>query len=641
MTEEDAFPAKAEFSASIDLSRSQLSKNELISELGDAADSSGVKLARVIADPQDFFHSRSLYFFGSSAPAAPQDLSWFKVGMRGQARSAADIGTASLSGAYVGSGPVAAQAAFDRWLTDHGMQHTVTRKSSQQVLQQSLVTTGAWLAFLTCTILLVALVIGWYVLRAKARTLKILGGAPAHRILIEDLVSLAGVTLPGALLGVAGACIVVAAMGRAGYLPAFIVTALVFLSCCGALLVVCALLVTAFTWPAVAAIAGREPPERHFTALSEILKVAALIVVAAVLPVVGASIAEATRSASDSAQWSALSDQVTIRAGFRSDAEFVRSQASMTEMANAAAAEGHLAFAYAVPGDRIVRGGGNPGDLGGHDGFAMVDQHYLEKMSGAAQFHPSAANPLGSSARPTDLQALPPAFKSYIADQYPLISAGHVALDAAAAGVKLYSYTGTNALPVLGAVPGDLLRLHRPLVLVVDDPAKAFNSETVASFLTTGNLSFDDASWVHGYLTAHELGGKILSVDTISDAALYNSQLQNQSAWMKGLSLTLVLLALAMSTAVSAWIHALSARRRNFVARTSGWSWARVLARRLGWECLISVALGSAVFAALNGGARGEAWWAFAAAPIYILASAAFHLSSTKTVFAGTLERHA
>ena len=70
MTEEDAFPAKAEVSASIDLSRSQLSKNELISELGDAADSSGVKLARVIADPQDFFHSRSLYFFGSSAPAA-------------------------------------------------------------------------------------------------------------------------------------------------------------------------------------------------------------------------------------------------------------------------------------------------------------------------------------------------------------------------------------------------------------------------------------------------------------------------------------------------------------------------------------------------------------------------------------------
>ena len=112
VAEEDAFPAEAEASASLDFSRTEMSKDEMIAGLANFADNSGIFLARVVADPSDFYNSRSLYIFGKSAPASPQELAWFKPGMRGQLRPALELDTTPMDGVYVFSGPSSASADF-------------------------------------------------------------------------------------------------------------------------------------------------------------------------------------------------------------------------------------------------------------------------------------------------------------------------------------------------------------------------------------------------------------------------------------------------------------------------------------------------------------------------------------------------
>lgn len=640
-TSEEAFPHGSEFTASLDFSQIQLPKEQVISDLGSLADDSGLHLAKVVADPDDFYSSRSLYVFGREAPLAPQELDWFKPGMHGQLRSAEDIGTASLSGPYVYSGPPSATTQLTQWIDSHGVKRVITAKSTSTVLQQALVTTGAWLTFLTCLVLLVTLVISWYVLRARARSLKVLCGAPARKIVLEDLISLLRVVAIPALVGLIAALGAAAVQGNASYLLPLALTSAVFIAYALAATMVCALLVSAMTWPSVKGIASRQPPERHFQRISELLKAATLVLVTVTLPVVGASIAEATNLSNQNAEWEVLKSNVSIRIATRSDAEFERRQADMQTMAAAASKSGNLTFSYALKPDRLIRQDETgSADLGGYDGVVLANMNYLRAISPLIGTSPSAIDPLGSGGETTSQNQLPATLDDYLNRQFPLWNRSGMNLNGLEK-LKLYRYTGTNEFPALAPVAGEMAHFSNPLVVLIDDPAQTFNDGTTAAFLSSGNLTFSDAGWARSYLSAAPLGDVVLSVDRISDAALFNSQLQNQSAGMKTLSFTLVLLALVMSTAVSALVYALSKARRLFVQRTAGWTWVKSLANRFAWEGGLALVLAVAMFFALGAGARPDVWWALAAVPLYAFISILLHLTSVRAVFFKLLARAA
>lgn len=640
-TSEEAFPQGSEFTASLDFSQIQLPKNQVISELGMLADDSELHLAKVVADPEDFFNSRSLYVFGKGAPAAPQDLEWFKPGMHGQLRSAEDLGNASLNGPYVYSGPPSATAQLTQWIDRHGVKRVVAVKNTAMVLQQALVTTGAWLTFLTCFVLLITLVISWYVLRARARSLKVLCGAPAGKVILEDLFSLLRVVTLPALVGLAVALVVVAVQGKGSYLLPLASTSAVFIACALAATIACALLVSAITWPSVQGIASRQPPERHFQLMSEVLKAATLVLVTVTLPVVGGSIAEATNLSNQNAQWEVLKSNVSIRIATRSDAEFEMRQAEMQNMAAVASEAGTLTFSYALKPASVIREDeAGSADLGGYDGVVLANPNYLTAISPIIGTTPSAVDPLGTSGDKTSMEQLPPTLQEYLSRQFPLWNRSGTNSDGLR-NLELYRYTGSSDFPALAPVAGEMTHFSNPLIVIVDDPAQTFNDGTTAAFLSSGNLTFSDAGWASSYLAAAPLGDVVLSVDRISDAALFNSQLQNQSAGMKTLSFTLVLLALVMSTAVSALVYALSKARRLFVQRTAGWTWFKSLATRFVWEGGLAVALAVAMFIALGAGARPDAWWALAAVPLYAIVSTILHLTSARGVFARLLARAA
>lgn len=182
---------------------------------------------------------------------------------------------------------------------------------------------------------------------------------------------------------------------------------------------------------------------------------------------------------------------------------------------------------------------------------------------------------------------------------------------------------------------------RNPLIVLVDDPTATFSDGTIGALLSSGNLAFSDAAWVRDYLAGNPLGEVVLSVDRIADAGLYNSQLQNQSAGMKTLSFTLVLLALTMSTAVSALAYAIYKGRRMFVQRTAGWSWPKSLAGRFVWEGTLAGVIAVAMFAALGAAENDDVWWVLASVPLYAVASTALHIAAARGIFTQLLARRA
>ncbi|MEA5456470.1 hypothetical protein SPF06_17200 [Sinomonas sp. JGH33] len=644
-TEEGAFPWKTEFIASLDFTHSQVSKDQAIAEFGSLADRTGLRIAKVVPDPNDFFNSRSLYVFGSAGPSEPQDIDWFKPGMRGQLHPARDLGAAALNGPHVYSGSPEAIAEFIAWVDAHGIDRNVMPKKTSDILAQALLETGAWLTFLTCVILAGTMVVAWYVLRAKARALKVLNGTRTARIVAEDLVSLVSSFAGPAIAAVLVSIVSVAIQGKATHLADFLAVLGLFLAAAVGGMMLCALVIGSMTWPSVDGIASRQPPERHFRASSEVLKAATLVLVAVMLPVLGASIAEATNLSNQNAKWQVLKDNVSLRFGLggMTPDEFGRTyDKPLRDMVAAASEAGNLSFSYAL----APRSGTDPerrnrAEVGGFDCIVLVNSDYLRRISPLVGSDATGANALGSAGERVDFESLPEEVRMAWGEQFSLWNRAGINLNGAAESLTYYRYVGREPFPALPPGPGEMAHFRNPLIVVADNPADAFTDDNIEAFLSSGNLTFTDAGWVGDYLQSSPLIAVVLSVDRISDAALYNSQLQNQSAGLKTLSFALVLLALTMSIAVSAMVYAISRSKRLFAQRTAGWPWLQSLARRIAWEAALSAALAIAMFFALGGGKRPEVLWTLAGIPLYLAMSIALHLVFARGVFVKVLARRA
>lgn len=641
-TTDDTFPKGADFKVSLDFTKSQVSKDQAIADLDSLADASGLKLAKVVADPNDFFNSRSLFAFGKDAAKETSEIDWFKPGMTGRLVSSRDLGSASLNGPYVYSGTSSAVDQFVGWVDSHGIARTIVSKNQASIIGQALVESGAWLTFLTCVVLSLTTVISWYVLRARARALKVLNGATTARIAFNDLLSLLVSFCGPALVGLAAAAAVVAAQGKASRLPEFLLTAGGFIAAAAAGMLLCALVVGFITWPTVDGIASRRPPESHFRWASEVLKATTLILVAVMLPVLGTSIGQATDLSNQSAKWQVLKNHVALRISVQSEAEFVSRQSALREMSTSASRAGKLTLSYAfAPRMHDQPSQQTRPDTGEFDGIVLVNPDYLRAISPLIAAGEASSDPLLQRVRErVSYDALPNGIKEFWEQQFPLLSSSGMGMQGNE-NLQYYRYTGQQLFPALPPVIGEMAEFRNPLIIVAESPELTFNDATIAAFLSSGNIIFNDSAWVGEYLQTSSLTTAVLSVDRIADAALYNSQLQNQSAGLKALSFALVLLALTISIAVSALVYAISRSKRLFVERTAGWTWGKSLAQRTASEAGLACALTMSMFLALGGTTRPEVLWAFIGIPLYLAISSALHITFAKHVFKTTLARKA
>ncbi|MCS4277314.1 hypothetical protein M2390_002518 [Mycetocola sp. BIGb0189] len=630
MAEEDGFPDGAEYTASVNFTQSPLNKDELVAGLDALASGSGLRLAKVVAGPRDFLSTRSLLIFGPDAPARPQTLNWIRPGVTGQLRSAADLGDTPLDGTLVYSGSTSAVAALDSWLKSSGAIFTVQQRDAGTILGYALLNTGAWLPLLTCLILLVTVSICWYALRARARALKILCGTSKRRILVDDLGSLLRICL----LPVIGAALISVALvigsGRISSLAPFVWALGGLITVSLVAMVIAGLLTSALTWPSIATIASRRPPEGHFATMAEVLKIATLLLVALLLPPVVSAAQESSNFTRQQTSWASLDRYVSLRLGGPSDGDSL--PAGLTDLARDADERGSLAFAYA-------QGAADNETLAanGYDGIVMVNRTYLDAVGPALGFTPGSARPLGAQGEPVSDAQLPTNLSRYLSDSFPLWNrAGRT--DAGRETVlPAFRYTGTEPFPGISPVLGELRLLNRPLILVTDSVTSTFTDGFLESTISSGNLIFGDSAWVQAFLRKQPLGSHVRSVDRVSDAGLYSAQQQGMVAQTLTLSALLVLLALLTSVAVSAWIAALTRSRRLFVQRTSGWTWRRILSGRICWEAALAALVTLALVLPRFGDI--SAVWALLALPLYLAPTLLLHRRAAATTFNSRINR--
>ncbi len=103
--------------AQLSLRASQQSKSELIQNFDALVDryaADGAQLLKVVADPEDFWHGKSIYVFGANSLSSDgETIDWFDPDKHGKKYPARALGDSSLDGQYALAGSQEFVRAFE------------------------------------------------------------------------------------------------------------------------------------------------------------------------------------------------------------------------------------------------------------------------------------------------------------------------------------------------------------------------------------------------------------------------------------------------------------------------------------------------------------------------------------------------
>ncbi|MEE2570602.1 hypothetical protein V1638_14535 [Pseudarthrobacter sp. J64] len=616
----------ADYVSSIRFDSSPLSRDEIVDRLDDYADYSGIGITRVASAPDDFLNKRIAFVFGSGN-LENKDIDWFSPTMSGSITKSSDLGFTSLNGVYALYASDTQAASFQAWATSElRADASLNEKTPIGLLAYALLTVGAWVPMSAAILLLGATIMSWYVLRARGRELRIMAGMRLSTIVLTDLRSLFGALAIPAAATFGAAVLVVMATGFGR--PAFFISTLaLFTGVVAAFAMVVALLMGMLTLPSVRDIAARRPSERGSWVISELLKVAAVVIVAAILPTVSGVVANASAATTQGAIWESMGDSVTVRIANRlGDAENAAFAGLTRDLAKRDAAM----FSMSLSSDTVDlvddEGAADLKKLG-FDSIVIADERYLDTVNrtGGATWEPAAAV--------QSLQELPESIQRQLLPNLKLWTTSRKGPD-----VQLYSNTGDLPIVVSGSMSGTLDTNQRPLILSTNDLAQ-FDDSFLASAVSRGNIVFTDPEQVRELVKQRDMGAEVLSIDRIADLGLYDAQSKQRNAQLGAAAIALAVLALVMCVSVTAWIFALLRRRRWFVQHTAGKTWRSILLPRMLWEASTALLFGAVMalsFAALN----PSNIWVSGFAPLAYLAVAwLIHQWAATTTFRTTLAR--
>jgi hypothetical protein len=199
-----------------------------------------------------------------------------------------------------------------------------------------------------------------------------------------------------------------------------------------------------------------------------------------------------------------------------------------------------------------------------------------------------------SGLEPLTAAQLPDGVRSFLEPSMRLWSRTGVTGGDALAPLTFYRYTGATPLPMARAGSGDLLFLDTAVVAVTPSLHAVFNDSFLTSMASSRNIVFAGLAPTLALVQENGLTGKV-DVRRLADEGILQAQYTAYFAWLRGAALAALVLALAVSATVGALLTAMLHARRDFPMRLAGFSWATILAGRVGAEWLAGLVIAGLV----------------------------------------------
>lgn len=620
-------------SVNLDFTESGLSDEDGLRQLGEASDLFELRLVRVAPDLGGDL-SGQVFVVMSEADDYPDEIDLFGDQPAARVVDMDALANSYASGQYLVTNGAADEENFRSWLTAHGVEYEWnddTLGASLRVLvgQASFATT-----LIAVVALMVSLVLYSLSVKAKGRALRVLAGSPTWRIQYEDLGGFLASILLAAVVCDALAVAYVGAVHGYVFVPYYLTTLLAVNAIVIAVTTVCAVVMSAVSWPSVQMLAAREPGIAVLRPAAHLLKAATFVMVIAVSGPAVSAYTESAEAAAQQSQWKSLSDQVRIAfSGVGGEDEFRELLGSAGALVEDAEQRDAVALSYAWSPDVLAV---NEIDVGPYDSLALVNPTWLDLMQIERGVDGGPSEDQTPRLSPLAREEVPQQVAQSLGLDLELWTRGSLGATEALSKVTFYEYTGATTIPMAEAGTEQLVFLDNVLVVVAEGVYELFNDDFLLSLMSTSNLIFDGLGQTQALVVEHGLQDEV-DVRYAAEEGVLRAQYTAYFAWLQGFSLASLTLALAVAALVGAFISALLSARRDFPIRLAGHSWTSIIAARVGREWLIGAML-TAVVIGIRG-FDGDSILTTATALVTLGLSPLAHLLAVRRSFSNVTRR--
>lgn len=608
----------------LDFTDSGMSDEEAFQQLGTLSDRLELGLVKV-APNLGGDQSGQVFVMMGSQTNFPETIRRFGDQPDARVTGSAALENSYATGQYLVTSDTARLTEFRSWLADNQVGSEWNDDSLGNVLQLLVRQSSFATSLLAAVALMVSLVLYWLSVKARGRALRVLAGVSTWRIQYEDLIGfLAAMSTSAALCGAAATAYVGFAHGWV-FVPYYAWALLTFYVIVIVATMACAVAMSAASWPSARMLSAREPAVKSLRKVSAVLKAATFaLVLAAVVPALSAY-TDAQAVAAEQAQWKSLADQVALSfEGGGSESDFRDLMPSVGVLVRDAEERDKVALSYTWANEDVNS------ELEPYAYLSFVNQRWLDLMLDKRRGGGDGRSQPGPKLVPVPKEQVPSGVKRFVGEELAFQSRDRSNAAESLSEVSLYRYAGPGEFPMAAGGGGDdLVFSNDTIIVVVPSVYDTFSDEFLTPVASTSNLVFTGLEPTQALIAQHGLQ-KEVNVKYVAEEGVLRAQLTAYFAWLQGISLVALIVALAVAALIGAFITAVLKARRDFPLRLAGKRWAEILSDRVIGEWAIGVALTTLII--LARGLDGAVLIA-AVAAVGLLASPLIHVVAARWAF--------
>lgn len=203
VSNQEQIPLNTNEQFEINIANTLITKEELALELDKIVDTNNATLIKIATPTNDYENKKDIIYFGSKKPISNDlvvtgnKINWLDAKLTGELISSKNIGSRPLYGTYATDNNADFKHDIEQWAIENGIDIEWTATPSLlKDIYYNLVHNGVGNVILTAFLLFISSMIAWFVLRAKGRSIRLLGGVELNKIYKEDTLAISKLFIP-------------------------------------------------------------------------------------------------------------------------------------------------------------------------------------------------------------------------------------------------------------------------------------------------------------------------------------------------------------------------------------------------------------------------------------------------------------
>ena len=587
MIEQQRFPFDTTKQFELNISNSNVPKEELINGLNELTELNEGVLVKVTIDPENYENKKDIIWFGTQKPISKniildnQKIYWLDSELTGELISSVNMGARPLYGTYAMQGSNKFKNEITTWANENNIRISwYVKPSILKTAYSYLIYNGIGNAIITAFLLFLTTLIAWFVTHAKARTIRLLGGVSIKRIYAEDTISIMTIATSSFLIAWIVIIGYVAFVNGISQIPLIILQSfisLVLLLLLSSLFIV---LISMLVRPKIDHLASRKIPLKRFRQLGTATSIISIILALLIIPNTITSAYILQQLSKEYSLWEKMESNVSVSFGDIDSLETEEMISNVEAFFYDMEQKNNLCLSLVIDKTILL----NEEEYGGYDHIIISDKAWVDSFNIGV-----GKDDKGGKLTGVNFEKLAEPLQNFLIAQMPIWTKNG---EVQASGIGFYEFIGEKflALPPNVGYGGSTIQAENPLVILVDNPISTLKTKSfMLPAASSGNVVFQDEEMLRSALGDSPIKEYVVSIDTITDVALEQAQKFGKESVFYIMACILIFITMIFGGIMNAQLWVGSNKKRIFTLHTFGKTYNEIIQPSFKKELIINI----------------------------------------------------